>query len=78
MRSGCLLYLLVPALPLFTQENFKNCSFDDSYLLHFSFLFKPSCKRRISLSYILLVNHNYLRRLIKKMYKPRLFPEDFD
>ena len=30
------------------------------------------------LSYILLVNHNYLGKLILKMYKPRLFAVDFD
>ena len=30
MRSGCLLCLLVPVLPLFTQEIFKNCSFNNS------------------------------------------------
>ena len=30
------------------------------------------------LSYILLVNHNYLGKLILKMYKPSLFTVDFD
>ena len=29
------------------------------------------------LSYILLVNHNYLGKLILKMYKPRLLAVDF-
>ena len=32
----------------------------------------------LSPSYILLVNHNYLGKRIEKIYKPRLFPEDFD
>ena len=32
----------------------------------------------LSPSYILLVNHYYLGNRIEKIYKPRLFPEDFD
>ena len=41
MRSGCLLSLPVPVLTLFTEENERICSFDDSYLLHFSFFPNP-------------------------------------
>ena len=77
---------VVPVLPVFT------CCLDDLYLLHL-FYSNPQVREGIgpvgkrwdwsgscANSWLDCAgeNHNRLGKLIKKIYKPRLFPEDFD